>query len=33
LLSGREIAVAEVAGGQDITVGPTEWGIAVLVGD
>ncbi len=33
LLSGRQIAVAEVEGGQEVTVGPTEWGIAVLVGD
>lgn len=33
LLSGRQIAVAEADGGQEVTVGPTEWGIAVLVGD
>ena len=33
LLSGQEIAVDEVDGGQRVVVGPTAWGIAVLAGD
>ncbi|MCU0522773.1 MAG: beta-galactosidase, partial [Anaerolineae bacterium] len=32
LLSGSEIPVTEADGGQTIVLGPTEWGISVLVG-